>query len=683
MMKYELTFDNKYVTNYEVFRITYALIHIIACYNLTNYFMINFRFKWSVRNKLLLYILGTTSLILALLFFNAGNFARKLVTENNLNIIEREAKIAGYEIKTILTTHLGVARGLAQSFEAYKTIPAEERMTIYNNMIMSVTENNSDYIGVWHCWEYSFLDPEWGNKPGRHSVSFYRENSEIKMDIEDRDMEGVVTRTGYHRIKDSKQEAMMEPYWCVYDNTKSSSTNSNDNENQILETTLAVPILDNGEFAGLIGIDVSLATFPKYMASITPFKDSEAFLVSEQGMIAGHKNKKLLGKYFSEKYKEIEKEHRIKKKLQAHKSFSIDAMFNNEMTMLYFHPIFIGDASSPWYIIITAPNRIIHKEANNIVWTAVSVGLFMILFLGIMIWFIISKITKPIQEATSITQEIEKGVLYKSITTNKKGDDELHIMQNSLANMISKLTMVVKNIRDNSQKVETSSMDIEKEAQALSESTSEMASSTEEVSSAIQEMTANIHQNIESTKKAEGLSNEALISVEKSNESTKRMNESMNRVAERISIIQSIATQTNILALNAAVEAARAGEAGRGFSVVASEVKKLAEKSKDAAEEIEKLSRKALMVSEMATSNLENLVPVIKETSTLVQEVSAASSEQVFGIDQISSAIQEMNNGTQKNASQAETLMTKSVELNENASKLKSIVSFFKTTKQN
>jgi methyl-accepting chemotaxis protein len=152
----------------------------------------------------------------------------------------------------------------------------------------------------------------------------------------------------------------------------------------------------------------------------------------------------------------------------------------------------------------------------------------------------------------------------------------------------------------------------------------------------------------------------------------------MKQIAEKISIIEEIARQTNLLALNAAIEAARAGEHGKGFAVVASEVRKLAERSQAAAGEIGSLSASSVGIAEEAGQMLQKLVPDIRKTAELVQEISAASNEQNTGAQQVNKAIQQLDTVVQQNASAAEEMASTAEELSSQALKLQDTIAFFR-----
>ena len=297
--------------------------------------------------------------------------------------------------------------------------------------------------------------------------------------------------------------------------------------------------------------------------------------------------------------------------------------------------------------------------------------------LGVVIaWALTRSIIRPLNEAVHVADRLAQGDLTQSLEVKSK--DETGRLLQSMKNMIGKLSQVVSEVNGSAHALAGASEEVSATAQTLSQASSEQAAGVEETSASIEQMTASITQNTENSRVTDGMASKAAQEAAEGGEAVKATVSAMQQIAKKIVIIDDIAYQTNLLALNAAIEAARAGEHGKGFAVVAAEVRKLAERSQVAAQEIGEVASGSVELAEKAGRLLETIVPNIRKTSELVQEITAASQEQSAGVGQINAAMVQLNQTTQQNASASEELAATAEEMSGQAEQLQQTMSFFK-----
>ncbi|HEY6349096.1 MAG TPA: methyl-accepting chemotaxis protein [Candidatus Angelobacter sp.] len=309
------------------------------------------------------------------------------------------------------------------------------------------------------------------------------------------------------------------------------------------------------------------------------------------------------------------------------------------------------------------------------------VGLLVVLIalpVGVIGVVLMRSITGRVDLIVTRFEDLSRGDLTKRIPSG--GRDEIGRIAAAFNSLVEKLEGMISNMRSGSNSIASAARQVASSSMSLSEGTSEQAASAEETTSSLEEMSASIQQNSENSRQMEQVAVKGASEAEESGKAVNQTVDAMKSITQKIEIVDEIAYQTNLLALNAAIEAARAGEHGRGFAVVATEVRKLAERSQAAAKEISLLATDSVKVAEHSGKLLDELLPSIKRTAELVQEVTAASREQSAGVAQINKAMAQVDRVTQRNASAAEELSSTAEELASQSEALLEIMNYFKVS---
>ena len=425
-----------------------------------------------------------------------------------------------------------------------------------------------------------------------------------------------------------------------------------------LITSLVVPIQAKGRFVGAVGLDMLLEGMQKTMAGIAAPAGATLMLVSNGGKFVSHPDAAQVG--------------------QAAKVLPPEALtqvrqgqpyqFGTGDTAHVLVPVQADPEAAPWSLYIAYDNAATRASALAALRLSAGVALGCAVLAVLVLVVLVTRLTRPVRNLAATMEALAGGQSNLRVALPVAGHDELATIADAFNRFVAKLRSTFEEVRSGSAAIDGAAGEISSGNLDLSTRTEQQASRLQEISAQMAQLAEGVRQSVETAQQADALSRSAGAAAQRSqgvmDEAVQAMGQvqaSSQRIADITAVIDGIAFQTNILALNAAVEAARAGEHGRGFSVVASEVRSLAQRAAVAAKDIKSLIGESVARIELGTDRIRSsgdavveLVRVVGQTSDLVGTISQASHAQSSGIAQVESAITELDGMTQQNAALVE-----------------------------
>ncbi|MBP5419806.1 MAG: Cache 3/Cache 2 fusion domain-containing protein [Bacteroidales bacterium] len=432
------------------------------------------------------------------------------------------------------------------------------------------------------------------------------------------------------------------------------------------------PIINgNGQNIGLLCTGVDAHVFSDIVDNIKVGTE-HPIIIKNNGQFIAHENAELV--MAGANLFETNENGGLFRNMLSNVSTTCNIMEAGIKKMYVFTPI----EGTPWYVGISMKEEEANAGYVNMSRRNIWICIGLILVSIIIAIYVGKTIGQPIENISKALETLSQGDIETVKHSRKVHSLELKKLDKAYEALIKMLTNLINEIKSASELVQTSAESIKESSHKVALDANYQAETAQSIAKTVDEIANNIRQSANNARQTEQIAESTKHNGAESSKAVQGSIDVMNNIAEKVSIVQNIAQQTNILALNATIEASRAGAAGKGFAVVANEVGNLAEMSKDAAQEITMLVKESLSSSEECGHKMDNLLPDIEETDKLVKEISAACQKQNSGAQQITMAINQMNSITQNNALAAEKLTALAEELTSQSDKLSKTIEFIK-----